>query len=298
MTSHLLLVVAFLFGLGPRTPKQVSAAHRNAVAFARVNPAKMLNTDPDWIDAAREVHADQGRLDQQLHRLTTAELDKYVVRRGSRKGLKLALTFDDGPHPLFTPKLIDILKTAKVPATFFMIGHMADSYPDMVKLAATNGFEIGNHTYSHVTLTKLTDEQADTEYRATNDIIKKLTGKTPRYCRPPGGDFDLNVLQAAFGEGLTTVLWTDDPGDYNNPGDTILLETETVKLSAGGIILLHDGSQDTIDTLARLIASCKRRGFTFVDPGRVAKTLGNSREPDSRHFRLTSLASGNQFMVK
>jgi len=123
-----------------------------------------------------------------------------------------------------------------------------------------------------VTLTKLTDEQAGTEYRATNDILKKLTGKTPRYCRPPGGDFDLNVLEAAIGEGLTTVLWTDDPGDYNNPGDTILLETETAKLSAGGILLLHDGSQDTIDTLAKFIASCKRRGFQFV-------TLDELRKP-------------------
>jgi len=266
MTSHVFLVATLLLThvSGPKPGKQVSAKHKEAVAFARVNPARMLNTDRDWIDAAREVHADQGRVDQQLRRLTTAELDRYVIRKGPRKGLKLALTFDDGPHPEFTPKLIQILKDANVPATFFMIGHMADSYPDMVKLAFKNGFEIANHTYSHVTLTKLTNEQASTEYRATNDILKKLTGKTPRFCRPPGGDFDLNVLEAGFSEGLTTVLWTDDPGDYNNPGDSILLETETAKLSAGGIILLHDGSQDTVDTLAKFIASCKRRGFQFV----------------------------------
>jgi len=274
MSLQAVLVVALYFanGLSGAGPKQVSAKHKAAVAFARVNPARMLTTDPDWIDAAREVHADQGRIDRQLLRLTTTELNRFVIRQGSRRGLKLALTFDDGPHPLFTPKLVQILKDAKVPATFFMIGHMADSYPDMVRLAFSNGFEIGNHTYSHVTLTKLTDEQAGTEYRATNDILKKLTGKTPRYCRPPGGDFDLNVLEAAFGEGLTTVLWTDDPGDYKDPGDTTLLETESAKLSAGGIILLHDGSQDTIDTLAKFIDSCKRRGFQFV-------TLDELRRP-------------------
>ncbi len=182
------------------------------------------------------------------------------------------MTFDDGPHPAFTPRLIQILKAANVPATFFMIGHMAQAYPSLVKLAYDNGFEIGNHTYSHVTLTKITDEQADTEYRAASDVIKKITGKNPRYCRPPGGDVDLNVLEAAQDEGLTTVFWTDDPGDYSNPGDTILLETETAKLSPGGIILLHDGSQDTIDTLAEFIASCKRRGFRFV-------TLDELRRP-------------------
>ena len=260
-------ILASLIGLGGLTgssPKQVSAKHREAVAFARVNPAKMLSTDKDWIDAALEVHAFQPRLEQQLHRLTAAEIERFVIRRGPRTGSKIALTFDDGPHPIFTPKLIQILKDAQVPATFFMIGHMAESYPDMVQLAAVNGFEIANHTYSHVTLTKLTDAQASTEYRATNNIIKKLTGKYPRYCRPPGGDFDLNVLEAGYSENLTTVLWTDDPGDYNNPGDKVLLEAETSALSPGGIILLHDGSQDTIDTLAKFITSCKRRGFKFV----------------------------------
>jgi len=268
----LALLITLSYPTVDKKPHQVSKQHQQAVAIARINPAKMLNTDPDWVDASREVDADQGRLDQQLKRLSKTELDHFVIRRGNISGLKIALTFDDGPHPLYTPKLVQILKEANVPATFFMIGHMANSYPDMVKLAASNGFEIGNHTYSHVTLTKLTDEQADTEYRATNDILKKLTGKNPRYCRPPGGDYDLNVLEAAYGEGLTTVLWTDDPGDYTNPGDQILLETETAKVSAGGIILLHDGSQDTIDTLPKFIASCKRRGFRFV-------TLDELRKP-------------------
>ena len=266
MSSQALVVAALLLSVNSsgKPPKQVSAKHKAAVAPALVNPATMLTTDPDWISAAREVQAEQGRLEQQLRRLSPGELNKFVVRRGLEKGLKIALTFDDGPHPDYTPKLVKILKDENVPATFFMIGHMAESYPDMVKLAFANGFEIANHTWSHVTLTKITDEQAITEYKATNEFLKKLTGKMPRYCRPPGGDFDLNVLEAAYSEGLSTVLWTDDPGDYNNPGDTILLETETAKLSAGGIILLHDGSQNTVDTLAKFIQSCKRRGYQFV----------------------------------
>lgn len=250
----------------------VSAKHVVAVTPALVNPAKMLVTDRDWVDAAREVYAGQGRLDVELRRLSPAQLDKYILRRGTRRGLKLALTFDDGPHPDFTPKLIKILQQAKVPATFFMIGHMAEQYPDLVKQVASAGFEIGNHTYSHVTLTKITDTQADTEYLAASEVIKRITGHSPRYCRPPGGDCDLNVFESAYGQALTTVLWTDDPGDYDNPGDKTLLETETAKLSPGGIILLHDGSQNTIDTLAEFIASCKRRGFHFV-------TLDDLRKP-------------------
>jgi peptidoglycan/xylan/chitin deacetylase (PgdA/CDA1 family) len=224
----------------------------------------MLVTDPDWLDASREVYADQGRIKSQLMRLSTRELKKFVLRRGSERGLKLALTFDDGPHPQFTPRLIEILKKENVPATFFVIGHMVEQYPNLVTDLANAGFEVGNHTFSHVTLTKITDEQAAIEYRANNDVIRHLLGKNPRYCRPPGGDFDLNVLEAAVGEGLTTVLWTDDPGDYYNPGDKVVLESETAAISPGGIVLLHDGSQNTLDTLATFIESCKRRGFRFV----------------------------------
>ncbi len=262
-----LSLVAFSAG-EPNTPKQFIGktikAHRDAVAFARVNPAKLLSTDPHWVDAAKEVYADQARVKAQLQRLTAKELKKFVIRRGSKKGLKLALTFDDGPHPNFTLQLISILQQEHVPATFFVIGHMAEQYPELVKSLNAAGFEVGNHTYSHVTLTKVTDEQADTEYRATNDALRHILGKSPRFCRPPGGDFDLNVLEAAVGEGLTTVLWTDDPGDYTNPGDKVILESETAAISPGGIVLLHDGSQDTLDTLAEFIHSCKRRGFRFV----------------------------------
>jgi peptidoglycan/xylan/chitin deacetylase (PgdA/CDA1 family) len=262
-----MLVVAALSDSDPIPKQKVGLtlkAHAQAVAFALVNPAKLLTTDPNWVDAAREVYADQPRLKSELQRLKPAELKKYVLRRGSERGLKLALTFDDGPHPLFTPKLIAILQKEKVPATFFVIGHMVESYPDLLRQLEAAGFEVGNHTYSHVTMTKITDQQADTEYRADNDAIRNVLGKNPRYCRPPGGDFDLNVLEAAVGEGLTTVLWTDDPGDYTNPGDKIVLETETAAISSGGIVLLHDGSQDTVDTLSEFIQSCKRRGFHFV----------------------------------
>ena len=265
MFSHFALLATIALTLSsPKGPKQVSPKHKQEVAFARVNPAKMLTEDVNWIEAAREVQADQGRIDRQLHRLSEEELNKYVVRKGSTRGLKIALTFDDGPHPDFTPKLVEILKEEKIPATFFMIGHMAETYPQMVRLVNSAGFEIANHTYSHVTLTKITNKQAATEYRACSDMLQRLTGKPVHYCRPPGGDFDLNVLEAASVLGLKTVLWTDDPGDYDNPGDHVLLESEISKLSPGGIILLHDGSKDTLDTLKQFIQSCKQRGYHFV----------------------------------
>ena len=176
----------------------------------------------------------------------------------------MALTFDDGPHADYTLKLLDILKAKNVKATFFVIGHMADKYPDLVRREVADGHEVGNHTYSHVTLTKIPEEQIDVEYQATDDAIRRIAGKTARYCRPPGGDHNAEVLRRAATLGLTTVLWTDDPGDYLNPADELLLADETRALSPGGIILLHDGSQSTLDTLARFIDAARARGYRFV----------------------------------
>jgi len=231
---------------------------------ARLNPARVRSGDPFWKYARREVYANQPQLDNREAALTADQLEKYVLRRGNRAKKLVALTFDDGPHPNYTPQLLDILRKEQVKATFFVIGHMADRYPGLVKQIAAEGHEIGNHTYSHATLTKLSSDDIETEYKANNDVIHKLTGRRIRYCRPPGGDFNLDVLRSAAAIGLTTVLWTDDPGDYDNPGDQVLLQREVDKLSDGGIVLLHDGSKDTLDTLAAFLEDAKRKGYSFV----------------------------------
>ena len=232
------------------------------IALARgINAARVRMNDLDWKVADREVNLNK-RLngEHQLHQVARDS----VLREGPDSGKKITLTFDDGPHPIFTDALIKILKEEHVPATFFVVGFMADQNPDLVRKIKTAGFEVANHTYSHATLTKIPAEQVLTEYQASNDVIKRLTGASARYCRPPGGDFNNNVLKSAAELGMTTVLWTDDPGDYANPGDSVLLEREVAKLEPGAIILLHDGSQNTLDTLREFIHVAKKKGYTFV----------------------------------
>ncbi|RYG41901.1 polysaccharide deacetylase family protein, partial [bacterium] len=197
-------------------------------------------------------------------KLVGTGLEKFVLRRGVGTAKRITLTFDDGPHPAYTPKLLDMLKAKGVKASFFVIGHMADKYPDLVKRASREGHEIANHTYSHVTLTKIPPPEVEVEYQANNDVILRLTGKAARYCRPPGGDHNNEVLRRAGALGLTTVLWTDDPGDYNNPSDGILFGRETKALSPGGIVLLHDGSRTTLDTLEAFIDAARAEGYEFV----------------------------------
>jgi peptidoglycan/xylan/chitin deacetylase (PgdA/CDA1 family) len=195
------------------------------------------------------------------------------LQHGNLKLKEVALTFDDGPHPQFTPQLLDLLRKYDIKATFFVVGKMAEKYPDLVKTEAEEGHVVGNHTYDHVNLTRIPQTQVQVEWQACSDVVKDILGKAPRYCRPPGGDFDGEVVAAAERCGLTTVLWTDDPGDYTSPGDG-RIETRTLsRISNGGIILLHDGIQQTIDVLPQIIEHLQHRGYKFVTIPEMVKHL-------------------------
>ena len=116
-----------------------------------------------------------------------------------------------------------------------------------------------------------TVRKSDKDWKANSNVIKHMTGKSPRYCRPPGGDFSKTTVQLAASLGITTVFWTDDPGDYANPGDQILLNRVTKSLKPGAIVLIHDGSQNTLDTLTEFIKIARSKGFTFVSLSGLSK---------------------------
>lgn len=242
---------------------QASESHRIQHYAAKLNPARVKRDDPLWQETEREVYAAQAALDIASKDLGR-ERSSHILRRGSGIQRRIALTFDDGPHPSYTPRLLELLRAKKVKATFFVIGFMAEKYPELVRDIALSGHEVGNHSFSHVTLTKISQEDALIEYEAANLAVAKITGRQPRYCRPPGGDFNNAVIDAGALAGLTTVLWTDDPGDYANPGDETLLARLLRKLTPGGIILLHDGSVDTLDVLDDFISAAQEQGYQFV----------------------------------
>jgi peptidoglycan-N-acetylglucosamine deacetylase len=197
-----------------------------------------------------------------------AELDKGIayhkLLRGDATKKRIAITFDDGPHVDFTPKLLEILKRYNVKATFFVVGEMAEKEPDLVRAELAAGHSVGNHTYHHVDLTKIPPVYVATEIKACGEVIRSITGKSPHLFRPPGGDYNNLVAQVAVALDYVTVLWTDDPGDYANPGESILTARLTNRVSPGGIILIHDGSTQTINILPSVIKNLKDRGFKFV----------------------------------
>ncbi|MHB8637028.1 MAG: polysaccharide deacetylase family protein [Fimbriimonadaceae bacterium] len=187
------------------------------------------------------------------------------VVRGSRiKEKIIALTFDDAPRPETTEALMLILQGADVPATFFVIGKQVERYPTVTREIDANGFTIGNHTYSHVNLKEVPLVDVETEYAATNNAVRGLVGHDLTFCRPPGGDCNLKVEEGAAAVGLKTVLWTDDPADYAMPGEQVILDYTLSHLSDGGIILLHDGVQQTVDILPKLIHDIRARGYRIV----------------------------------
>ncbi len=197
------------------------------------------------------------------------KFDKII--RGNLRKKEIALTFDDGPHPIYTLSLLNILRNTRTPATFFVVGKQVVKYPVLVQLEVIEGHEVGNHTYDHVNLTKIPAELIDYELTQCDRAIKNATGSSVRYYRPPGGDYNGDVIRAAAHLDYVTTLWTDDPGDYASPGASVVLDRTLKDLEPGAILLLHDGIPETIQILPQLISEARKRGFTFVTISQLAK---------------------------
>jgi len=217
----------------------------------KVNTATEFKTYT-WLTANSEVQHLKPRADVRV--LRGSEVKEKVV----------ALTFDDAPRPETTEELMRILQRESAPATFFVIGKQVERYPTVTQEIDANGFTLGNHTYSHVNLKQVPLLDVETEYEATNNAVRELVGHGMEFCRPPGGDCNFKVEQGAAAVGLQTVLWTDDPGDYTMPGEQTILDFTLSHLTDGGIILLHDGVDQTVECLPKLIEGIRAKGYRIV----------------------------------
>ncbi len=193
------------------------------------------------------------------------------IIRGDIRKQRLALTFDDGPHPIYTLQLLDILRRTHTPATFFVVGRQVEKNPTLVQLEVAEGHEVGNHTYDHVNLTLIPPELIGYELDECDAALKKVTGSSARFFRPPGGDYNGDVIREASKRGYITTLWTDDPGDFSKPPPDVILKRTLDHLENGAIILLHDGIPQTMQILPALIAEAHRRGYEFVTMSQLAR---------------------------
>ena len=186
---------------------------------------------------------------------------------GNRYLPEIALTFDDGPSPYYTPQILAILQQYNVKATFFCIGRQVARYPDLVRQEYNDGNLIGNHTWSHPNLALLSSSEILTQINLTADAIQQATGVRPTLFRPPYGVVNTRVLAKVNLLGLTTIIWNDEARDWSMPGTGVIISRILNLAGDGAIILLHDGGGDRSQTIAALptiIQTLRLRGFKFV----------------------------------
>lgn len=188
-----------------------------------------------------------------------------TVSRVLVSGNYVAMTFDDGPHPQNTPRLLDMLRARNIKATFYVIGRSVDLYPQVVRRTVAEGHEIGNHTHTHRLLSKLSDAEVRSELTRCRDAVGRAAGVQPRTMRPPYGGLLQRQREFVHAEfGYPTVLWSVDPLDWKRPGAGVVSSRILAGASAGGIILAHDLHAQTVDAMPAALDGLLRRGYKFV----------------------------------
>lgn len=174
---------------------------------------------------------------------------------------KIAITFDDGPHPYYTEQLLDGLQKRGVHATFFVTGQAAEQYPEIIRRMQEEGHLIGNHTYSHLQLSSRNRELFKKELIQTNEIIEKITGQEVQYVRPPYGSWDKKLETELM---MFPVLWNIDPLDWCCGDASCIVQKVVDKAEENSIILLHDEYKSSITAALQIVDTLQAQGYTFV----------------------------------
>jgi len=193
----------------------------------------------------------------------------------------IALTFDDGPDPANTPKILDILQLHNVKATFFVIGQRVNSYPHLVGREYQEGHMVGNHSYTHPDLTELSSAGVEKELRDTNTVITSAGVPQPKLFRPPYGYTNAQVASIGGSLGMTQTLWDQSQSieDWRNPPPAEICDRTLRDTKPGAIVVLHDGgTTNTDDALECIITRLKEQGYGFglVYPSSTYNSLNSS----------------------
>ncbi len=201
-----------------------------------------------------------------------------ILYNGNMHLREIALTFDDGPNPSYTPQILDVLQRHGIKATFFCIGRKVAAYPQIVRQEYEAGHEVGNHSWTHSDLGLLPAAAIPSELIRTISAILEVTGVQPGFFRPPFGSLSMQVLAQACYLGVTTVMWNagEEARDYACPGVTFIIRHILDMVDNGTIILMHDGGGDrsqTVKALPAIIQRLQDRGLQFVTVRQMADRL-------------------------
>ncbi len=179
----------------------------------------------------------------------------------------IALTFDDGPHPSYTERILEILRDNEINATFFVIGENAEKHPELIRRITEDGHEIGNHTFDHKPLRKKAEDVIEDEIMRGESAVYGAAGYRPKLLRPPEGKYSEKVVKVAKKLGYTVVLWSVDTRDWAHRSADSICRTVMENVTSGDIILCHDfisGESHTAEALSVLVPKLKEEGYSFV----------------------------------
>lgn len=260
--------------LAPRPPGSAAAEPELLYGVRR----QLLLRGMDETIAAKAAYVEDDereavlrRLDERTEAWENADVRYPHLQWGDRGRREVLLTFDDGPNPATTPRVLDILRRERVPAVFFVVGERAHRHPELVRRAAAEGHALGNHTWHHAYLTRMEPECARAQVEATGNAVRAITGHGTPWFRPPGGHYDPEVIRICRSLGLVTVLWSDQPGDWLRQGARRSEARALRFLKPGAIVLLHDTLPETVEMLPDFIRQVRARGFQFVPIDRFSR---------------------------
>lgn len=189
------------------------------------------------------------------------EITCVIEKRERMENRKIAITFDDGPDPVYTPQLLDGLKERGAKASFFVMGKQAEAHPELVKRMQEEGHLIGNHTYSHIQLTKKNREAFRAELKKTNELLTEITGEEVLFVRPPYGCWDKS-LEAELT--MLPVLWNIDPMDWCSTNVSGIVKKVTDKAKENAVILMHDEYASSVSAALEIVDILQKEGYEFV----------------------------------
>lgn len=193
--------------------------------------------------------------------LGTAHREKEITQVDLTDCKKIALTFDDGPHPYYTQQLLEGLKERNTIATFFVTGEHASLHPQVIQQIQKDGHLIGNHTFSHMQLTKKNREEYKKELLKTNELLKEITGEEIQYVRPPYGSWDKSFEKEL---NMFPVLWNIDPLDWCSSNPECIADRIICNIEENDIILMHDYYDTSVTAALRVVDELTEEGYTFV----------------------------------
>ena len=190
-----------------------------------------------------------------------------VYKSNEKAGKKIALTFDDGPHPIITGRILDILEKYGAKATFFVVGQNVDNYPVAFERLVKSECEIGNHTYTHKNIGSMSESELLSELERTERAIESVSNRHPLLLRPPEGHFGEIVKHVSLVRGYDIILWSIDTLDWAHTSADKMAQKVISNVSDGDIILMHDytsGGAHTCEALEIMIPKLIEMGYEFV----------------------------------